>query len=148
MPKPLLPAVRRRIAALGSDEGGAVLIETALSLPILVFFLIGILTYGTWFMVAHIVQQAANEGARAAIAGVDDTDRATLVNQSVTRSLAGGGTIVNPALAVTATQTSADGYYTVTITYNARQSPLFSSPLVPLPSGQIRRGSVVKLSAI
>lgn len=136
----------RRPAALLSDARGAVLIEFVLILPILVLILMGILTYGAWFMAAHVVQQAANEGARAALAGIDDVERRTLVSQSVTRSL-NTAKLINPALVVTSTQAS-DGYFTVTVTYNTAQSALFSSAMVPLPRGQIRRASVVKLGML
>ncbi len=125
---------------------GAVLIEAALSLPILVLFLIGILTYGSWFMAAHVVQQAANEGARAALAGVTDTERSDMAKQTVTRSL-GGASILNMTLVATAVQKT-DDYYTVTVTYDAPKSPMFASSLIPLPPGPIRRASVVKLSTM
>lgn len=146
MPSSRLPSsARTRLAALHSDGRGAVLIETALSLPILVLFLMGILTYGGWMMAAHAVQQAANEGARAALAGLSDTERASIATQTVTRSLA-SATMVPPALVTTSTQTT-DGYFTVTVSFNAPQSPMFTSSLVPLPRGPIQRVSVVKLSA-
>jgi Flp pilus assembly protein TadG len=144
MPKPSPLSPIHRPAPLRGDARGGVLIEAALSLPILVIFLIGILTYGAWFMAAHVVQQAANEGARAALAGIDDVERRSLADQTVTRSL-GGANLVDPALIVTSTQT-ADGYFTVTVTYNAPQSAIFSSSIIPLPRGPIRRASVVKLS--
>lgn len=139
--------MRHGATGLLADVRGGALIETALSLPILVMFLIGILTYGTWFMAAHVVQQAANEGARAALAGIDDVERRTLASQTVTRSLGNGGTLVNPALVATTTQTS-DDYFTVTVTYNSAQSAMFASSLVPLPPGPIRRVSVVKLGVL
>ncbi|MCE7796678.1 pilus assembly protein [Sphingobium sufflavum] len=147
MPKSPTPAARARRPALLADARGAILIEAALTLPILVLFLIGILTYGTWFMAAHVVQQAANEGARAALAGLTDGERTTIVAQTVTRSLGASTNLVSPALVATATQTS-DGYYTVTVTYDAPRSTLFGSSLIPLPPGPIRRASVVKLSVL
>jgi len=146
MPKRSALALLARPASLWRDARGGVLIEAALSLPILVIFLIGILTYGAWFMAAHVVQQAANEGARAALAGIDDIERRSLAEATVMHSL-GGASLVDPALVVTSTQT-ADGYFTVTVTYNTVQSAMFASSIIPLPRGPIRRVAVVKLSML
>jgi len=146
MPKRSALALLARPAPLWRDARGGVLIEAALSLPILVIFLIGILTYGAWFMAAHVVQQAANEGARAALAGIDDIERRSLAEATVMHSL-GGASLVDPALVVTSTQT-ADGYFSVTVTYNTVQSAMFASSIIPLPRGPIRRVAVVKLSML
>lgn len=146
MSRSSLLRARRRLAALPGHQRGAVLIEAALTLPILVLILLGILSYGMWIMAAHTVQQAANEAARAAMAGVDDSERSTIASQAVSRSVGSAG-VVDPGLVVTSTATSG-GYVTVTVTYNAPRSALFSTSLVPLPRGPIKRASVVKLAAM
>ena len=65
--------VRRPIALIGATlargERGAAIVEMALVLPLLLALLMGILVYGQYFMLAHNVQQAANDGARAAMRG-------------------------------------------------------------------------------
>ncbi|MET0360422.1 MAG: TadE/TadG family type IV pilus assembly protein [Sphingobium sp.] len=144
MPSSPLLTPQRDTAALLADARGSVLIETALSLPILILFLVGILTYGGWIMAAHSVQQAANEGARAALAGLDDAERRTIAVQTVTRTI-GDGSMVNPSLIATSAARTSDGYLTVTVTYDAPRSALFTSAIVPLPPGPIRRASVVRL---
>jgi Flp pilus assembly protein TadG len=56
--------------------GGAVL-ETAVALPLLAVMSFGLIEYGHFFYMRHVLQGAAREGARAAIpAGVDDPDAA------------------------------------------------------------------------
>lgn len=131
---------------LTSDEGGAVVVETAIILPILMLLMIGMLSFGMWFMAAHGVQLAANEGARAALAGIDDGDRAQLAREGVTEALTTAAAI-NPAEVATAT--ARDGqYYTVTVTY-APANPLWlSMGSGPAPSSQIARQATVRLTAL
>src|SRR5947207_729503 len=59
-----------------SRWGGAVL-ETAVALPLLAVMSFGLIEYGHFFYMRHVLQGAAREGARAAIpAGVDDPNGA------------------------------------------------------------------------
>lgn len=137
-------------ARIGSDLAGstrgAVLVELALTLPILLVLLLGILTYGVWFMVAHSVQQLANDAARAAIAGLDESERQTIVTSSIVRGASATGTLNPAGLSIT---TARDGkYYTVRITYAVTNTPIFSASLLPLPSSTIRRAAVVELTSL
>ena len=51
----------------GPDQQGAVLVEMALILPILLFFFVGIVDYGLILREYQILQNAAREGARISI---------------------------------------------------------------------------------
>src|SRR3546814_1513135 len=72
---------------LAREERGAAIVEMALVLPLLLALLMGVLVYGQYFMLAHNVQQAANDGARASIVGLDAADRRAVANRAVARSL-------------------------------------------------------------
>lgn len=144
--RPARSASARSTCRLPGNNEGAVLVEFAFSFPILIILLIGIISYGSWLMVAHTVQQAANEGARAALAGISDSERLTLANESVTRSVS-VASFLNPGL-VTVTASHSGGFYSVVVSYDARGSQLFSASPVPLPAGVIRRGAVVKLGSV
>src|SRR3546814_14946361 len=72
---------------LAREERGAAIVEMALVLPLLLALLMGVLVYGQYFMLAHNVQQAANDGARASIVGLDPADRSHVANRAVARSL-------------------------------------------------------------
>lgn len=136
-------AVVRGARRLAGDSRGAVLIETAILLPVLLMLLVGIINYGLFFMAAHAVQQAANEGARASLAGLDSSERNTLAGEAVQQSLAAAG-VVNPAL-VTTTFSVSGGFYTVRISYDVARTRLFASAFLPLPRAPIQRASVVKM---
>jgi Flp pilus assembly protein TadG len=129
--------------SLATDCQGAAIIEAAFVLPIVIALLFGVATFGQWFMIAHTMQQAADEASRAAVAGLNDDDRRAMVTQSVTQSLAVAGG-VDPALVSSASKRSGE-YYTVTVTYQTSQNKSLTMGIVPLPLDPIARHSTVKL---
>lgn len=127
-----------------SDPKGSVLVEAAFAVPMLILLLTGILAFGNWFMTAHSLQQAANNAARASVAGLNTTERRALVDQSIATartSIPGGsGQTIDVSTA------ESDGHYTVTLRYRMANAPLFSSLPVPLPTGDLTRSAVVRMS--
>src|SRR3546814_13515496 len=55
---------------LKTDRRGAVIVEMALVLPLLVTLLLGLVCYGQYFLIAHRVQPIANDAARATLGGL------------------------------------------------------------------------------
>jgi Flp pilus assembly protein TadG len=132
-------------ARLAADLRGVAVVEMAIVLPVLLVILMGIVTYGSWFLTAHSVQQVANDAARASLAGVNATDRANIVNASVATSVRRGGTL-------SATHTSVaiddDGATLVVhLSYDASSNPLFTASMLPLPEKVIRRDAVIRLES-
>ena len=111
----------------------------ALVLPLLLALLMGVLVYGQYFMFAHNVQQAANDGARASIIGLDAADRRTVALRAVTRSLqAVGGT---HSVAVSETSEA----ITVAVTFIVPQDSFLRSSFVPSPGNIIRARATFEL---
>lgn len=126
-------------AALARGERGAAIVEMALVLPLFLALLMGILVYGQYFMLAHNVQQAANDGARAAIVGLDAADRRVIAGRSVDRNLASiGGTHV---IAVSETPEA----ITVAVTFTAASDSLLRSRFIPAPGEVIRARATFEL---
>lgn len=120
-------------------ERGAAIIEMALVLPLFLALLMGVLVYGQYFMLAHSVQQAANDGARASIAGLDTADRSAVATRTVGRSLqAVGGTH-----SVTVSETTEA--VTVAVTFTAPQNSILRSSFVPSPGTVIRARATFEL---
>src|SRR3546814_19559902 len=67
------------------SERAAAVVEMALVLPLFVALAMGILVYGQYFLLAHSVQQAAHDGARAAILGPDAAHRRDIAARAVGR---------------------------------------------------------------
>lgn len=131
---------------LASDRRGAVLVEAAFALPILITILLGVLTYGGWFMAAHSLQEVANDAARASVAGLDALERREIVDNIVAKSVLRTGTL-EPDL-VTVTTGIHDTFYRVTLTYDLSQSQIFRNSLIPLPGDTIQREALVQLSSM
>lgn len=143
---PSLPASRPARFPLIGDQRGSVLVEAAFVMPLLIALLLGIMVYGNWFFTAHEIQQAANDAARAALAGLDATERRALVDQSVAASLSSSNIVAPGSVQISTSQ--ANSYYTVTLSVDSSGSPLFRSTLFPLPDTHIRRDAVVQLSGV
>lgn len=138
-----LRPVRSLPAAMARNERAAAIVEMALVLPLFLALLMGILVYGHYFMLAHSVQQAANDGARAAITGLDAADRRAVATRAVDRSMKaiGGFTPATRSVAVTETNEAV----TVAVTYTVPQGSLVRSSFVPSPGNVIRARATFEL---
>ena len=74
---------RGLLSRLIHDRRGVAAIEFAIVAPLLIMMMFGMVMYGSWFWMAHSVQAMASEGARAAIAGLDPTEREQLARTFV-----------------------------------------------------------------
>lgn len=111
----------------------------ALVLPLFLALLMGVLVYGQYFLLAHNVQQAANDGARAAIVGLDAADRRAVATRAVGRSLqAVSGT---HSVAVSETTEA----ITVAVAFTAPQDSILRSSFVPSPGEIIRARATFEL---
>lgn len=115
----------------------------ALVLPLFLALVMGILVYGQYFLLAHAVQQSANDGARAAIVGLDANDRRAIAVRAVDRSMAsiGGFTPATRSVAVTETAEAV----TVAVTYTAPPGSFLRSAFVPSPGNVIRARATFEL---
>lgn len=140
---PSPPRARLLPAALARSERAAAIVEMALVLPLFLALVMGILVYGQYFMLAHSVQQAANDGGRAAIVGLDVADRRAVATRAVDRSMRsiGGFTPASRSVAVTETSEAV----TVAVAYTVPQGSLIRSSFVPSPGNVIRASATFEL---
>lgn len=132
--------------AFQRNDDGAVLVEAAVALPLLLALMLGIVGYGSWMMSAHSVQLAANEAARAALVGINQAERNAIINASVANSVLADGTVEPGHIAV---QSSRDGFYLkVTVRYDFARSGLAMNGLVPTPAEVIERSAIVRLTTL
>jgi Flp pilus assembly protein TadG len=136
----------RLLRPLLRDQRGSTIVEAAIALPLMIVMLMGAISYGMWFMSAHSLQEAANEGARAAMAGLDADERETIVTDTVTSGVLSAGTIAVEGLDIVTRQEG--NLLVVELTYDASSNAMLRNPLVPLPSATIVRRAAVHLSTI
>ena len=138
--------VRTFLRRLKSDATGSTTVEAAIALPIMILLLLGAVSYGIWFMAAHSLQQAANDGARASLAAMDQAERVEIVNDVVEAGVLASGTVNFNQVTV---QTSLVGnQFIVQLSYNPSDQLLLASGMVPLPEGPIIRKASVRLSSL
>lgn len=142
-----IPATQRLfvgVRTLLRSERGSVAIEFALIGPLFVVLLMGLVVYGGWFWMAQGVQHVAAEGARAAVAGLDPTERDRLARAAVAET-ARAATILAPSrLSVAVADTERE--IRVTVTYDAAGDPILAlAGLVPSPPTTIQRGAAVRV---
>lgn len=142
LPLPLRSTIHR----LPHDTRGTALIEMAITLPVLLMLIMGIVSYGDWFLSAHGVQQAANDGARAAIAGMNAAERNTIAIAGVQTSLRRAGMLDPDKAAITINDDGAT--LVVRLIYDASADPLLHMSLVPPPGTQIRRSAAIRLESL
>lgn len=138
-----LPA---RSSSLLRDSGGAALVEFALAAPILLMILLGIVGYGGYFWRAHALQQAANDGARAALGGLTASERADIARATVRQDIATLGSITSARVSIGVTERS--GTIDVAVAYDGSADPFLRLGLVPLPDPIIRRAASVRLGGL
>lgn len=128
------------------DCQGVAVIEMAITLPLLLTLLFGIMTYGQWFFVSHTVQQAANDAARATLSGLSKDERRATALKTVSASFQRGSTL--DASKVTVLVEDDGQTIVVRLSYDAAADPLLSTGLVPLPSKTISRSAAVLLGGV
>ena len=123
---------------------GSAAVEFAFVGPLLILLLMGIVVYGGWFWLAQSVQSLAAESARAAMGGLDGSERRALATAFVAdQARVGAG--LDPALIVVAVDSDAQAIR-VRLTYDAHAHPILmlAGPL-PRPPGRIERTAVVRV---
>jgi len=150
---PLFRAVRLprfdgvRAQRYANAQGGSAAVEFAIIGPVLVLLLMGIFTYGGYFLTAHTVQQMANDAARSAIAGLDDDERLQLARESALASLANQ---VHMRGDVATLELSRNGSnIAVNLTYDASEDLYWSfESLLPVPTPRISRTATIRLGGV
>ncbi len=141
---PLFFARRRaRPRFLDARAGGAA-VEFAIIGPMLLILLSGIFTYGGYFLTAHTVQQITNDAARAALAGLDDEERAALARESAQGGVRGQAFMRGE---LTQVAVSRDGAaLSIAVTYDASEDMYWAfQALLPVPSPEISRRATIRL---
>lgn len=127
------------ILTLMRNRRGGAAVEFAILAPVLLALVAGGIFYSRWFTVASQTQNLASDGARAAVAGLDDTERQTIVSGLMT------GAMARVPLEKGATRTWRawrDGdLYAVSVTTTLPDYDL--ARLIPMPNPAVTREAVV-----
>ena len=133
-------AIREKFSA---SRAGNAAIEFALVGPAFILMLCGILAWGGYFWTAHAVQQVANDAARAAVGGLSQAERETLVRATVAAEIDDYAYL--DAADAGSTVTNHPDRTAVAVSYDASQTVFFAlRHIVPMPSPVIVRQASVR----
>ncbi|MEO5866126.1 MAG: TadE/TadG family type IV pilus assembly protein [Sphingomonas sp.] len=128
------------------NRRGTSTIEFALVLPLFGYLLYGILGYGQYFLLAHNVQQIANDAARATVAGLSADERRTLATSAIDHELGSLRTLSAGDVSSSVDETS--DTVTVRVRLDASNVPLIRNSFIPMPDAVIERRAVVRPGGI
>lgn len=134
-----------RLRRFARDYSGASAVEFAIIAPVFILMVVGMLAYGIYFGAANSVQQIAADAARTSIAGLDATERNTLVTAFIENN-AGAYVFIDPEEVDFSIGDDAGdpNQYKVTVTYDASGLPIWVLP-VPMPGKIISFTSTIRL---
>jgi Flp pilus assembly protein TadG len=135
--------IRKELDKFSFCRRGAAAVEFALIAPLLIAIIFGIVIYGSYLAVVHGVQQLAAEAARASIAGLSESERASLAQAYVTANV-GAYPLISPNLLTVNATLSGTNVFVVTVSYNASKMFIYSLPaFVPAPPSTISRSAAI-----
>ncbi|MGX7872060.1 TadE/TadG family type IV pilus assembly protein [Mesorhizobium sp. ORM6] len=148
MVQKLISMVRRR--EFRTDASGTSAVEFALLSPLFILLLLGMVAYGIYFGAASSIQQIAADAARTAIAGLNQTERQTLVATFLANNASGYPFVDSSKLTYQANDSTADGsQFVVSIQYDARNLPIWNLfPGITMPGTTITRQSTIRVGGI
>lgn len=125
---------------------GTAAVEFSIIAPVFTLLLIAIISFGGLFGIYHSVQELASSSARAAIAGLSDSERTSIVNQYINANAAGYALIDPAKLTFTvATLNSATRSFEVDLFYDASGSFVYAfQGLVPMPDPHMKLSIVMQ----
>jgi len=136
----LVVAGRRAVKEIRGNAA----IEFALVAPVFLMFVMGIVSYGGYFWLAHNLQELANDAARASIAGLTSEERSSLAQSAFDSEVSTYGALTpgNAQVLYNGDQTN----FTVSISYDASASGFWvADGLIPMPSSTIVRSASIRL---
>lgn len=142
--------MRETSTTFRSDRRATSAVEFAVISPFFLLIIFGMVAYGLYFGASHSVQQIAADAARAAVAGLNEDERETIVARYIDEH-AEGYPLIDPAkLTITAKDDPAnDGAFTVALAYDARGLPIWNLfPGLPLPGKTIFKQSVIRMGGL
>ncbi len=110
---------------------GSVAVEFALTLPVLLLLLVGVVDYGWYFLIQGAVQNAAKDSVRMGVVADRDEDPTALAEGVMLDVLADAGLPCSGMCTVDAAMTVVAGYRLLEVTVDRPFDPIVG--LVPTP---------------
>nr|WP_298098351.1 TadE/TadG family type IV pilus assembly protein [uncultured Shinella sp.] len=137
------------LSRLSMDRKGTSALEFAIIAPLFFLVLFTLIAYGIYLSVTHSVQQIAADAARTAVAGLNPTERVTLVNHYLDGSRFDYSFINRRKMKVLVSEDPNNpDQFTVTITYDSSDLPIWKMFTFALPEEKIERYATVRVGGM
>ncbi len=137
------------LSRLSKDRAGTSALEFAIIAPLFFLVLFTLIAYGIYLSVTHSVQQIAADAARTAVAGLNPTERVTLVNRYLDASRLDYSFINRAKMNVAIAEDPGNpDQFTVTITYDSSDLPIWKLFTFALPQEKIERYATVRVGGM
>lgn len=137
------------LTRLSKDRAGTSALEFAIVAPLFFLTLFTLIAYGIYLSVTHSVQQIAADAARTAVAGLNPAERITLVNRYLDASRLDYSFINRAKMQVVVTDDPGNpDQFTVTITYDSSDLPIWKLFTFALPQENIQRYATVRVGGM
>ncbi|WP_234185669.1 TadE/TadG family type IV pilus assembly protein [Shinella sp. NM-101] len=137
------------LTRLSKDRAGTSALEFAIVAPLFFLTLFTLIAYGIYLSVTHSVQQIAADAARTAVAGLNPAERVTLVNRYLDASRLDYSFINRAKMQVVVTDDPGNpDQFTVTITYDSSDLPIWKLFTFALPHENIQRYATVRVGGM
>ncbi|WEX11705.1 TadE/TadG family type IV pilus assembly protein [Chelativorans sp. AA-79] len=131
------------------SRSGVAAVEFAIIAPVFVLLFMGMVAYAIYFGAMHSLQQLAADAARASIAGLDETERESIVTSFLDENADGYVFINRRKLQVEIGDTDAGTQFVVQLRYNAEDLPIWTLlEGLPLPGKTMSRRSTIRVGGI
>jgi Flp pilus assembly protein TadG len=136
----------KTIIFCGFDRRGSSAVEFALVFPCFLLMLFASVCYGVYIGTLHSVQQLAAEAARASVAGMSATERASIAQNFVSGHLAAYPLLTPDRTTISVTEGTAPDYsFQVSVSFDMVGSVIYAfNGILPLPPALITRSAVVR----
>ena len=137
------------LTRLSKDRAGTSALEFAIVAPLFFLALFTLIAYGIYLSVTHSVQQIAADAARTAVAGLNPTERVTLVNRYLDASRFNYSFLNRAKMqVVVADDPGNPDQFTVTISYDSSDLPIWKLFTFALPHEKIQRYATVRVGGL
>lgn len=124
---------------------GAAAVEFAIVAPIFILTLMTLIAFALYLSAAHAVQQIAADAARAAVAGLTETERSELASRYIDLAASDYPLIDGQSLTVHVGDGDVPGQFTVSLAYDANGLPLWNLFTYALPGRTIERYATIRI---
>ncbi|RVP23456.1 TadE/TadG family type IV pilus assembly protein [Sinorhizobium meliloti] len=132
-----------------ASRKGAAAIEFAIIAPLFFMYVLTLIAYGIYLSAAHSIQQVAADAARTAIAGLSLEERERLATDYIRRTTMNQTFIDSSRMNVTVRDDANNtNQFTVTISYDASDLPIWKLFTFALPGEQIERYATIRVGGI